>query len=215
MTDILRSLWGRTLGLSANDELVLNGAVIAGRPSTEVGTKAASSTVTVEDNSAAGVHQTKITLKDTPLAVVSVGAGAGVGGLLLFTFPQGYIHVLGSYASIALSIAAAKQADFTDATPEGQIGVGSLLPANNDALGTDATDDNICTAVDFTMAAYATPAVPLKADAATLVLDGHTTAEDVNLTILVDAGDIDNDVTTQVLATGTILVRWVFAGDVA
>lgn len=214
MTAMLKSLWGRTFGLGHSDELVLNGQVVAFEPTTGAGTKGASSTIAVEEQGNGILRQTKITLTNAPLAVVSVTTGAGVGGLKLYTFPEGYVHVLGSYGSITLSIASAKQADFTDATPEGDIGIGSLLPANADALGTDATDDDICTARPFTMSSYATSAIPLRADAATLVLNGSSTAEDVNLTILVDAADIDDGATTEVLATGTIYIRWIFAGDI-
>ena len=47
----------------------------------------------------------------------------------------------------------------------------------------------------------------------TLVLNGSSTAEDVNLTILVDAADIDDGVTTEILASGFVVVRWMYAGD--
>lgn len=212
-TPILKSLWGRVFGLGHNNELVLNGQAVAFDPTTGAGTKAASSTVEVEEQSNGIFRQTKITLTNAPLSVVSVTTGNGVGGLKLYTFPEGYIHVLGSYGSVSLSIASAKQGDFTDATPEGDLGIGSLLPANADSLGTDATDDDICTARPFTMSSYAA-SVNFRADAATLVLNGSSTAEDVNLTVLVDAADIDNDVTTEILATGTIYIRWIFAGDI-
>ena len=58
-------------------------------------------------------------------------------------------------ADLSLAVASAKQADFTDATPEGDAGIGSVAPENADALGTDATDDDFATATAFTMSAFA------------------------------------------------------------
>ncbi len=215
MTDILTSIRGRRLGLGENDELVVNGRAVALAPG-HTHWKAGSAngaTVVAEEMGDGCIHTTLLTLTNTPLSVVSVTTGNGVGGFKLYTFPEGYIHVLGSYAEISLSIATAKQADFTDGTPEGDIGIGSLLPANADALGTDATDDDIMTAAAFTMSSYAAANVKLKADAATLILNGSSTAEDVNLNILVDAADIDDGVTTEILASGVVVVRWLYAGD--
>lgn len=214
--DILVSLHGKRIGLGHSGELIVDGEVMhtgaASNASSPVGA-VNGATVVSEERGLGFIRETKLTLTNTPLAVVSVTTGAGVGGFKIYTWPEGYIHVLGSYADLSLSIATANQADYTDGTPEGDLGIGSLLPANADALGTDATDDDICTAAAFTMASYAVASVPMKADAATLVLDGSSTAEDVNVTILVDAADIDDSTTSEILCSGTVYLRWLYAGD--
>lgn len=169
--------------------------------------------VTVKETVIGSYHYSEFTLVNAPLAVVSVTTGNGVGGLKIYDFPEGYINVLGTTSSLALSIATANQADFTDGTPEGDIGIGTILPANADALGTDATDDDLATAAAFTMTAYADSSVVNPPDAAALLLDGTSTAKDVNVTILVDAADIDDDTTSEVLATGTIKMVWLNLGD--
>ena len=209
----LRSIWGRIFAISKDHGLLLNEHLAIDPPGTGAGS-VNGSTIVAREQGMGSVHITTLTLTNTPLSVVSVTTGNGVGGFKLYTFPEGYIHVLGAHATnLDFSIASGKQADFTDATPEGQIGIGSLLPANADALGTDATDDDICTAADITFAAYAAADQTLKADAATLVLNGSSTAEDVNLTVLIDAADIDDGVTTEILVSGTVVVPWIFAGD--
>ena len=64
------------------------------------------------------------------------------------------------------------------------------------------------------MSAYADSSVVNPPDAATVLLDGSSTAKDVNVTILVDAADIDDDTTSEVLANGTIKMVWLNLGDI-
>jgi len=141
-----------------------------------------------------------------------VTTGNGVGGVTLYTMPEGYIYTLGSVAALTWAVPAADQADFTDATPEGQLGIGTLAPANADALGTDATDDSLSTAADITGASYAGE-VNLTSEAP-LAFDGSETAMNVVLTGLIDAADIDNDVETTILVSGTVTLHWINRGDV-
>lgn len=160
------------------------------------------------------MHRTELTLTNVPLPLVSVTTGAGVGGITIYTFPQGRIAFQGGMANLSIAVATAKQADFTDATPEGQLGVGTLAPANADALGTDATDDNLCTAADYTMSSYVDASVVCPSEASGQQFDGTATAINVVLTGLVDAADVDNDVTTEALVSGTIILHWQNLGDV-
>jgi len=157
------------------------------------------------------VHKTVLRIESLNVDVVSVTTGAGVGGSKVYDFPEGRILVLGTMAYLTLAIPTASQADFTDATPEGDIGVGTVAPADADGLGTDATDDNLSTATAFTMAAYtATPEVPSEAS---LQIDGTSTAVDMFVNMLVDAGDIDDDTTGEILVSGVIVCTWINLGD--
>lgn len=157
------------------------------------------------------VHKTILRIESLNVDVVSVTTGNGVGGSKVYDFPQGRILVLGTMADLTLAIPTASQADFTDATPEGDIGVGSVAPANADALGTDATDDDLSTATALTMAAYtATPEVPSEAS---LQFDGTATALDMLVNILIDAADIDDDTTGEILVSGVIVCTWINLGD--
>lgn len=114
------------------------------------------------------------------------------------------------YADLSLGVTT--QADFTDGAVEGQIGVGTLAPANDDALGTDATDDNLGTATDFTMTAFVDADIAVPPEA-TLLFDGTTTPMDILVNAFVDAADIDDGVTTDLEVTGTVTINWVNLGD--
>ena len=167
--------------------------------------------IIVEEFGDEAVHKTVLTLQDVPLSVVSVTTGNGVGGITVYDFPEGYIAVHG--ASAELSLGVETQADFTDGTPEGDLGLGTLAPANADALGTDATDDNLCTATAFTMSSYVDSDINLPPDAAGINIDGTTTAVNAVLTALVDAADIDDDTTTNLIVNGKITIVWSNLGD--
>ena len=174
-----------------------------------VGTPVAN--VTAEELSGGALRKTLLRVTNLPITVISVTTGAGVGGSKIYDFPEGQLNVLGTVSDLSLVIAEADQADFTDATPAGDIGVGTLAPANADALGTDATDDNFSTAVALTMAAYSSSS-QLPSEAA-LIHDGTSTAIDMLINVLIDAADIDDDTTSTVYVSGTVLIHWVNLGD--
>jgi hypothetical protein len=177
-----------------------------------VGTKPAVTGLTVSEEGFGAVKKTVLRLNDVPVPVISVTTGNGVGGVKIYDFPGGDIVLLGCIAQLSNRIVAAEQADFTDATPEGDVGIGTVAPANADALGTDATDDNFGTAAPFTMSAYADASIPINSEAIQ-VFDGKTTPIDLYLNQLVDAADIDDGATSEILYSGVITVHWLNRGD--
>lgn len=178
------------------------------------GRRAESGTIpitTVQGVEQAGMFKrTVLTLDKVPVSVVVATTNPGVGGTKVFDFPEGHIAVLGTVGE--LSIEVVTQADFTDGTPEGQIGIGTVAPADADALGTDATDDDFATATDFTMAAYVDSSVICPSEASRII-NGATTPVDMYVNVFVDAADIDDGVTTTVLISGTITILWSLIAD--
>lgn len=170
-------------------------------------------TVAVQEKGDGVIHQTVLTLSSTPCPIVSVTTGAGVGGIKVYDAPEGHWRLIGATASLSLLVASAKEADYTDNTPEGDYGVGTVTMANADAMGTDATDDDICTATTFTMTAFAQAAKGLAPEAAAN-FDGTSTAKDIVVNCLVDAADIDDDTTSEIEVSGTITLTWINLGDV-
>jgi hypothetical protein len=180
-------------------------------PQTEAGVGVVAGTgVSVVEYGDGAVHKTVFTFDSVQVDVVSVTTGNGVGGTKIYDFPAGYIQLHGAVGEVSLAVLT--EADFTDGTPEGDIGIGTVAPANADALGTDATDDNFCTAAAFTMSAYADSDVNL-APEASANFDGTSTAIDLYFNALVDAADIDDDTTGELLVSGTLTVVWSLLGD--
>lgn len=157
------------------------------------------------------MHKTVLYLNNVNVNVVSVTTGNGVGGTKIYDFPEGYIQMHGCVTNLGIGVLT--QADFTDGTPEGDIGIGTAAPANADALGSDATDDNFATATAFTMAAYVASDVNCPPEASANY-DGSSTPIDMYLNALVDAADIDDDTTGELLFTGTVTFLWSNIGDV-
>lgn len=159
------------------------------------------------------LHKVTLTLADVPVPIVSSGDANGVGGVNLYTLPEGIVKVLQGVGHLSLSIDAAEQANFTDATPEGDIGVGTVSIANEDAFGTDATDDDILTGTGFVCSSYADSDIDLPFDAEA-VLDGTEAAKSLYLNVLVDNADLDNAAETEVLISGEITLIYQNLGDV-
>lgn len=158
-----------------------------------------------------GMMVTKLTLTNFVVAVTSVTTGNGVGGSLLYTFPLGFIHRFSCRANLSLTVEDTD--DFADAAVEGDLGIGTVAPANADALGTDATDDNWATATAFACTAGVDSSIVLPTEAAG-VHDGSSTAVSLYLNALADAADIDNDVTTNLLISGDVWIGWMNQGGV-
>lgn len=199
-------------GIESDGTVTAANVSLSGNLLTSANVGTAGTGVTAVEHGFAGIHQTVLTLTDVALPIVSVTTGAGVGGVTLYTMPEGYIYTLGCVAALTWAIPTAEQGDFTDATPEGQMGIGTLAPANADALGTDATDDNLATAADITGADFE-GAVNLASEAP-LAYDGSETAMPIVLTGLIDAGDIDDDATTSINVSGTVTLTYINRGDV-
>jgi len=159
-------------------------------------------------------RRTRLVLTNMPIALVSVTTGRGMGGTKVYDFPAGFIKRLGCRARLTVSIPTAYQADYTDSTPEGDIGIGTVVPANADALGTDATDDDWGTAIAANMTAYATSVIAVASEADG-VHDGSATPIDLCVNFAMDAADIDDGVTTSLVVNGTIWFSWLNQGGEA
>jgi len=163
-------------------------------------------TVVAKEYGVGFMHKTILTLSSVVVPIVSVTTGLGIGGVKLYDFPVGRIKIIGAEANLALSVASGKQADFTDATPQGSLGLGSVIITNPAAFSTDATDDDIAAGVAYDMASYADSSVLLAANSGDV---NFASPLDLVLNASVAAADIDNDVTTEMLASGLVVVHWV------
>lgn len=190
--------------------------VLTGVPQSAVGAGAVAGSGVVAQELGDGIHhKTVLTLTNVPVPIVSVTTGNGVGGVKVYDFPEGFIKVDGCVASLSVAVDVAEQDNFTDGTPEGDIGIGTVIPANADAFGTDATDDDLGAAEEILMAAFAQAGLKCPTDAVSLAAphDGTATAKDVNVNALIDAADIDDDASTEILVSGTITIHWKNLGD--
>lgn len=157
------------------------------------------------------IQQVILTLDAVEVGITSTSTANGFGGIKLYNYPSSHLYTLGAVCNLSIAVPTAEQANFTDATPEGDIGLGTVIIANADAMGTDATDDNIGTANAFTMADYEDTLVPLEPEGVGYA-DNVAGTRSANLNVLVDAADIGDDVSTSVEVSGTIIINYIALG---
>lgn len=154
------------------------------------------------------VKRTVLTFTDVAFALVD-NAGVVAGkGLKVYDMPEGFIKIAGAVANLALT----KSSAGVIATWDGDFGVGTVV-SNNDAT-LSATEQNIIptTATPQAVAGVSSAKGFNAADIAPL--DGHTTAVDIYLNLLVD--DTDHDVTgtpANLIVNGTLELNWSLLGD--
>ncbi len=171
--------------------------------------------VSVKEYSSGAFHKTVFTLDNAKVPQVSSGSANGVGSLKIYDFPTGAIFRMGCTADLSLAVASADQADFTDNTPQGDIGIGSLTMGNADAFGSDATDDDWGTGQAYSMTAWADSDVAINSEVAVMLVDGGTDA-DLWVSMLTDNADFDDSTTGDgIQVSGTITVLWAGCGQFA
>jgi len=180
--------------------ITTSSAAVVGAPNGA--TVAASSTVSN------GLVKTVLTLTATPITIAGGASGVGEGGVKIFDMPEGQILLLGGGASLTVNEADANIDDDALVT----LGVGTAVVAGgDDALGTDATDDDILNGADFQLAA-STATGGLISNSSVAKFDGTGTAIDIYMNASVADADIDDDAAALTI-TGTITLYWMLLGD--
>ncbi len=174
--------------------------------------------VTVVEKGNGVIHQTVFTLTAAVIpTTTALDNQPAVGGLKIYDFPAGSILRLGTIADISSTVAAADQSKLADNASEGDIGLGTVIPADTDAFGTDATDDDWGTAEPYVNTAHVDSDIEVNSEGVGIHVAGGT-ALDLNLNGSVDTLDITNTggaVAVGLEITGTITITWINLGSFA
>lgn len=204
----------RYFDTTLNQALVWSGtawvAADGGAPTAAGNGAAAGTGVSASERVAGGVvHQTVLTLTNTPIPLTDNAGVVAYGGLKVYDFPQGAILMLGATANLALTKSAAGVNDDWD----GDFGIGTVTASNNNSLS--STEQNILpTTATPQAAAGATTAKGQSTATENAVIDGTATAVDAFLNFLVDDTDHNVGATpTNLIANGTITLTWINLGD--
>jgi hypothetical protein len=147
------------------------------------------------------VHKTVFTMADTEFTFVDDGTNGHVA-TKLYTFPEGYVQVLG--ASTNLSCASAGT---FGATGTASFGIGTAATADATLATTEVNIVASTSSGAFVASVGTLLGGPV---AAPLQVDGHTTAGALYLN-LADATDPADD--SVLTCSGTITVSWIHHGD--
>jgi hypothetical protein len=183
---------------------------IAGSIRTSVGVGAAAGTGVVATEGGDGVvHQTTLTLTNTPVVMADEAGVVAYGGLKIYDMPAGAILMLGAVSDLDLTLSAGG----INADWDGDVGIGTVTAGNDATLA--GTEQNIIPTTATPQASgSATTANAQSTATENAVIDGTGTDPDVYLNFLVD--DADHDVTgtpTNIVCNGTITLTWVNLGD--
>lgn len=177
----------------------------AGLPSLDnVGDAPAASGITAKTQSFQGYNRTVITLASAALTFVDNGATGAGGGLKVFDFPEGAIHVSSTCTSLT-ALSSPTDAPFQTGATTVVMSLGSTAAAtDNFTLTTTEANFGASTSVG-TLTTGAITATVTGVGAGT-VLDGTATAVDLYLNL---AADATNSVANgTVTVSGTIVVIW-------
>ncbi len=162
-------------------------------------------TVAVTEYGDSILHQSVLTLSDTPVTVANT-TGSSFGGVKLYDFPAGRMLVLGVTADLTFNW------DGTDiaADGSGDFSMGTTITADATLAGTDVDLLPSTGLLDPFVAGVGTGTGAL---AAAAQFDGTATAKDLNLNIIIDDADVADGASDIVLVSGTVRVTWINLGD--
>ncbi len=170
----------------------------------------AAATVTAAEYGAGLVRQTLLTLAATPVALSQANVG---GGVLIYTFPQGLIVVLGGMATVTPTTTSAILGTL-NGTKTLSFGVGSVITTTQGSGTVSTTEQDLVNAGTCTSSGTINTAgaAGSSKNVTPTGFDGHTTNLAANLNFQVPtASDIDGNATITV--SGTVLLTWCFLGD--
>ena len=172
------------------------------RGATAIGTLPAVTGLTVVEGGAAPVHHTTLKLASVAVATVDNSTSGANGSLLVYTFPEGIIHVVGCVANL------------TTVGSGGITATSALVGAvGTAASGADATltstEANLVPSMAGTLVSSAGTFTGFLA--ASAKFDGHSAATPMYLNVAtVDAGSTGNG---SVAVSGSLICDWMWEGD--
>ena len=153
-------------------------------------------------------------VKNLSIAVTSVTTAAGFGTAVIGDFPEGNVLLLGGVAYLQFS---SSDADLTSATWNGDYSVGTTATADVTLSGTDINLINdgggSAAAVAVGPAVAKTSPVTRGEGAAMDLFDNTDGSLELNLNLLVDAADIGDSATADVLVNGYVTLVYIVLGD--
>jgi hypothetical protein len=165
---------------------------------------APSATVTAADVGNV-IRQTTLTIEDLSVATVDADTNGAHGSAILYTFPEGNIHILGAVSDLTVArVGTSIEADAVVVTA-----LGSVATANDNAALT-STEANIIPSTASTLTDG--EGVMNGQSTASATLDGTSSAASCRFNVAVAADDHGASA-DAFLVNGTVTITWVNLGD--
>lgn len=150
------------------------------------------------------IHQTILTLAASSVTMTDAGAAGCHGGLKIYDFPEGVVHIYGATCDLAVTAGAGGITDTASVVGS----IGTVVTATDNATLT-TTEANIIPSTAVTLTGGVGAFDSASTGGATY--NGYSTPVDLFLNFAVpDAGSTANDTLT---VSGNVTVTWVYLGD--
>jgi hypothetical protein len=184
-----------------------------------VGTlNAAATGAAITELGTGAIHKTIIDLSGVEMTVTdgTTPATDGAWGTLkLYTFPKGYIKIIGAKLGFAEGdIVASSAGSGLTSTADFEIGLGTVASANHTSFGLgDGTQENIVAALDIDLVTNASDADENGFNVTDAAHDGTTSAITANLNMrTLDDGD-SGTAASKLTMTGQVVIVWTNLGE--
>lgn len=179
---------------------------LSGEVKSSSGVGAKNGATVVADEAGDGiVHRTVLTLTETPITLTDYAGDGQAGGVKLYDFPAGDIHIMGAVIDADITLVGAQWVD----TAQGDVGLGSVTKGDGTALVT-AEQDIIATTE---IAALVAQAGPINAQSVAAKTEAKAGGTDLDLFLNVRIDDDAAHITATGTVTGTVTITWINLGD--
>ncbi len=185
-----------------------------------VGVVATKSGLSVIEYGDAAVHKTVFTLAEMSTVSNLGGTPASDGAWgtqLLYTFPEGYIQILGAHIIVPIGLMVSGLQDGTGWKTAGdyEIGVGTVAAANATSFDLDgSTEEDIIAAITCALSSYISDAAESSQLTTVTAFDGTAGAKKLYLNYRASANtDFGDTVDDTLVFSGTFTILWSMLGD--
>jgi hypothetical protein len=181
-----------------------------------VGTDPEISGLTITELGDGAVHKTIFDFDEMEMTVTdgTTPATDGAWGTLkLYTFPKGYVQIIGSYMHFPEGgIVASSEGSGLVATADFEIGVGTEASANHSSFVLGATEDDIVSDINIDLDDSKSDAAAASGVVDPFAKDGTSTAGTINLNVRTEQNDDSGTDDSTLTISGRLVVTWSVLG---
>ena len=183
-----------------------------------VGTVATKTGLSVVEKGNGAIHKTIITLASV-LSTTTVGGTPATDGAWnaepLYTFPEGYIQILGAHllTPIGLLIATTQSTTSWLTASDFGMGVGTVAAANSSEFGLSTTEEDIIAEITCALSSFISDAAEAGQLTTVTAFDGTAGAKELYLNIRALAETDYGTVSDSMSISGTFGIVWTMLGD--
>ncbi len=204
---------------AAQTQIDSNAAGVDSNTIHTVGSVTSKTGLSVVEKGSGAIHKTIITMASMS-TITTVGTTVGTDGAwgsqLLYTFPAGYIQILGAHIVVpdGLMISGLQDATGWKTAGDFEIGVGTVASAQETVFGlNNGTQEDIIAAITSALSSYISDAQEASQLTTVTAFDGTTSAKELYFNYRALAELDYGTVNDTLVLSGTFGIIWTMLGD--